>query len=59
MPRLGRQKNRTNVNVNYPGEFFCFAIAIPFNVDYIQQMKDRFSNREKLLFSLHLLIPIM
>lgn len=56
---VGRQKNRTNVNVKCPEEYFRIAIAVPIYEDFIQQLKDRFSNHKTVLSSLYLLVPKM
>lgn len=55
LDQIGRHKNRTNINVNYSEDYF--NVAIPFYVDFIQQLKNRFSNHERVLSSLYFLIP--
>ena len=45
IPRIvGRQKNRSNIVMDSPGEYYRVTIAIPFFDDFIEQLQTRFNN---------------
>ncbi|XP_050537765.1 52 kDa repressor of the inhibitor of the protein kinase-like [Daktulosphaira vitifoliae] len=58
IPRvIGHQKNRSNIVVNSPEEYYRITIDIPFFDDFIEQLQTRFNNHKKIISSLHKLLP--
>ncbi|XP_008185833.1 zinc finger MYM-type protein 1-like [Acyrthosiphon pisum] len=60
IPRIvGRQKNRSNIVMDSPEEYYRVTIAIPFFDDFIEQLQTRFNNHKNIISSLHKLLPKM
>ncbi|XP_030751390.1 52 kDa repressor of the inhibitor of the protein kinase-like [Sitophilus oryzae] len=58
IPRIvAHQKNRSNIMVASPEEYFRITVAIPFLDDFIHQLTERFAKHKKSLSSLHCLLP--